>query len=445
MSRCRQADEALRESEDRYRSVYDALHEGLVLQDADGNIRAVNASAERILGRSAEQMMGRTSHDAEWQAIHEDGSPFPSETHPIVVSLATGHAQHGVIIGMQKPDATLAWLSVNSQPLFRNGEATPYAAVASFIDITDLKRLEQLVRESEERYHSLFEHSLDAILLTNPDGTILAANPAATLMFRRSEAELIQAGRSGIIDATDPRLHALLDERARTGKAKGELRLKRGDGTVFPVELSSTIFRDSAGRPYTSMFIRDITEQQRLTQELTNLAFYDFLTGLPNRPLFMDRLNQRLQHVKREATRRFAVLFIDLDNFKDINDCLGHAAGDQVLIEVADRLRTCVGHKDTISRLGGDEFTILLDDTSELSRATIIADRIQAVLTQPIYLSGQVVLITASLGLTIGTAGYSSVEQLLQDADTAMYQAKHAGKARYVISAEALSLVADAP
>lgn len=429
----KQAEEALRESEERYHTIYNALHEGLVLQHADGTIQAVNASAERILGLSAAQMMGRTSHDPVWRAIHEDGSPFPGETHPIVVSLATGQPQHTVIIGLQKPDETLAWVSVNAQPLFRNDDTTPYAAVASFIDITDLKRLEQSLRASEERYSSLIEHSFDAILLTQPDGAILTANPAATLLFRMTEADLIRSGRSGVVEISDPRLKELMEERTRTGKATGELTMKRADGTRFPAQISSTIFLDSAGLPHTSMLIRDVTEQKKTTEELTNRAFYDPLTRLPNRALFMDRLQQQVQQRMRDTTRLFAVFFVDLDGFKLVNDSLGHAMGDQLLTEVASRLTGCVRENDTVSRLGGDEFTILLDGIGGLGSATTTADRLQTLLTQPFQLGGHEVVISASMGIALSTSDATSAEDLLRYADTAMYRAKTSGKACYEV------------
>ena len=139
----REAEEALRESEDRYRSVITALFEGVILIDGDGAIRASNPSAQRILGLSVDQLAGRTSFDPRWQAIHEDGSPFPGETQPTWVTLQTGQPCHDVIMGLRKPDGSLAWLSINSQPLYRPRDANPYAVVASFADITERRQAEE--------------------------------------------------------------------------------------------------------------------------------------------------------------------------------------------------------------------------------------------------------------------------------------------------------------
>jgi PAS domain S-box-containing protein len=163
-------EEALRESEERYRSVITAMQEGVVLLGADGCIRACNASAERSLGLSAEQIMGRTPLDPRWQAIHEDGSPFPGETHPVMVTLRTGRPCSNVVMGVRKPNGEFTWVSINSQPLFRADESTPYAVVASFSDITKRKHTEEALRESEQRWRSLTEALPQLVWSATPDG-----------------------------------------------------------------------------------------------------------------------------------------------------------------------------------------------------------------------------------------------------------------------------------
>jgi PAS domain S-box-containing protein len=166
----KQAEEALRESEERYRSVITAMHEGVVLLGTDGCIRAFNASAERILGLSAEQIMGRTPLDPRWDAIHEDGSEFPGETHPVIVTLRTGRPCSNVVMGVRKPTGELTWISVNSQPLLRGNESTSYAVVASFSDITHRKHTEEALRQSEQRWRSLTEALPQLVWSAAPDG-----------------------------------------------------------------------------------------------------------------------------------------------------------------------------------------------------------------------------------------------------------------------------------
>jgi PAS domain S-box-containing protein len=275
----RRAEQALSDSEERYRSIVAAISEGIVMQDAQGRIITCNQSAERILGLSHDQMMGLTSFDPRWQAVHEDGSPTTGDDHPIVITRLTGQPQSNVVLGVHRPDGTLVWMSVNTQPLRRPGESLPYAVVASFADITDQKRAELALRESEARYRALFENSIDGVLFTAPDGSIFAANPEACRMLGRTEEEICTVGRAGVVDPSDPRLPVVLDERLRTGRFRNELTLVRKDGTRFPAEVSSGVFADKDGNLRTSMVVRDITErkhayellEQRVTERTREL------------------------------------------------------------------------------------------------------------------------------------------------------------------------------
>jgi PAS domain S-box-containing protein len=262
--------EALEESEERYRSIVAAMEEGIVLQDASGVIRACNASAERILGLSVDQMMGRTSVDPRWRAVHENGLPFPGEEHPAMVTLRTGQPQSNVIMGVHRPEGALAWISINSQPLFRMGESLPSGVVTSFTDITERRQAERVLRESEERYRSLYQNSLDGILLTAPDGRVFAANAAACAILGRSEEEICQLGRESLLDRSDPLLAPGLEERARTGVFRGELTFLRPDGSPLPCEVSSSVFQDSEGRSRAIVILRDISERKRAESALVH-------------------------------------------------------------------------------------------------------------------------------------------------------------------------------
>ena len=264
----KRAEAALPESEELYRSMITAMQEGIVFHDAEGRISACNSSAERILGLSLDQMMGRTSLDPRWRAIYEDGSSFPGDRHPAMVTLRTGQPQSNVIMGVHKPDGILTWISINSQPVFRPDETRPYAVVASFTDISGRKLAEQSLRESEERYRSLFDNSLDGILLTAPDGSVLAANPAACRMFGRTEEQICKVGRSGLVDLSDPRVAVALEERASTGRFRSEMFLMRHDGTRFSGEVTSNVFKDKDGQLLTSMIIRDITRRKQAEEAL---------------------------------------------------------------------------------------------------------------------------------------------------------------------------------
>jgi diguanylate cyclase (GGDEF)-like protein len=215
---------------------------------------------------------------------------------------------------------------------------------------------------------------------------------------------------------------------------ENELRKVRKDGSVIWVRERSQLLFDEDGAPIElHMISRDITERKQAEEQLLHNAFHDALTGLPNRTLFMDRLERAVEHGKRHEDYLFAVLFLDLDRFKVINDSLGHTLGDQLLIAIAGRLKVCLRPTDTAARLGGDEFTILLEDIKDISDAIRVAERIQEQLRSPFHLSRQEVFTSASIGIVFRGTDYNQPEDLLRDADIAMYRAKVLGKARYEI------------
>jgi diguanylate cyclase (GGDEF)-like protein/PAS domain S-box-containing protein len=195
----------------------------------------------------------------------------------------------------------------------------------------------------------------------------------------------------------------------------------------------TTMVRSDGTVKYTVITGIDITERKALEEQLVHDAFHDALTGLPNRALFMDRLGQCLRHSVRRKDRMFAVLFLDLDRFKLINDSLGHMLGDRLLTEVAHRLECCVRPGDTAARLGGDEFTVLLEDVKDGGDAALVAERIQQQLKLPLKLAGQEIFISASIGIAMSETGYEKPDDVLRDADIAMYRAKSRGGARHEV------------
>jgi diguanylate cyclase (GGDEF)-like protein len=206
----------------------------------------------------------------------------------------------------------------------------------------------------------------------------------------------------------------------------------RKDGTSFPVEYTSTPILEDGELAGAVVTFRDITERKALKEQLHHQAFHDLLTGLPNRALFMDRLEHALTRANRRGSK-VAVLFADLDNFKVINDSLGHKVGDQLLIAVAERLKTHLRPEDTAARLGGDEFTILAEDIASAGEVVQIAERIAELLQPPIALDGQEVFATVSTGIALNSPTQEEPADLLRHADLAMYRAKYRGKARYEV------------
>jgi diguanylate cyclase (GGDEF)-like protein/PAS domain S-box-containing protein len=290
---------------------------------------------------------------------------------------------------------------------------------------------EQMLKESEERYRLLVELSPEAIVVQS-DGKILYANPAAADLFGAESVDTLLG--LGIADFVHPdycenflaRENHLKENQQSNLKAEKFVRL---DGQVRDVEvvLASITY---GGQPAMQILTRDITERRRAEEQLLHDAFHDSLTGLPNRALFIDHLKLAVNHCRRLKGYLFAILFIDLDRFKIINDSLGHLVGDELLSAIARRLEICLRDGDTIARMGGDEFTILLDGITDYGDAQRVAERVQEVLEQPFTLAGRELFVTASVGIKYSSSGEEQPEDLLRDADTAMYYAKALGKAQ---------------
>lgn len=290
------------------------------------------------------------------------------------------------------------------------------------------------LKESEERYRLLVELSPEAIVV-QIDNRIVYANSAAANLFGAEEVETLLGLAVASFVHPDHRENFLARERHLKWNQQSSLKAEkfvRLDGQVRDVEviLASVTY---GGRPATQILTRDITERRRAEEQLLHDAFHDSLTGLPNRALFVDHLKLAVNHCRRRKGYIFAVLFIDLDRFKVINDSLGHMIGDELLIAIARRLEICLRDGDTIARLGGDEFTILLDGITDYADAQRVAERVQEVLEQPFGLAGRELFVTASVGIKYSNGDDEQPEDLLRDADTAMYCAKALGKAQYQV------------
>lgn len=263
------AEDALLASEERYRSLVTALTEGIVLHDSSGAILTCNTSAERILGLTIDQMTGRTSLDPRWRAVHEDGSPFPGETHPAMVTLQTGEPCNNIIMGVYKPDDTLTWISINSQPIKKPGEIKPYAIVASFADITERRQAEEKQREAELRYRALFNQSHDAIFIVSVEGAHLDINQRAADMLGYAIEELRGLSVKDISAEGQESLHVL--QRLLRGEHIPiyERLFQKKNGEALPVEINAELVRDSHGKPlHIQSIVRDITERKQAQEAL---------------------------------------------------------------------------------------------------------------------------------------------------------------------------------
>ena len=321
--------------------------------------------------------------------------------------------------------------------------AMPIVAIVYFTYKTYLKNIESAERhvaqlqESEERFRSAFDYAAIGMALVSPEGKWLQVNRSLCEMVGYSERELLGMSWESIthqddLGAVRAQVEQLLAGRFPTYQTEKRYTHKNG-GEVW-IFLSISLTRDPETKSNRLIFqTQDITDRKRAERQLLHDAFHDTLTGLPNRALFVDRLKQALARTKRLGPHQFAVLFLDLDRFKIINDSLGHIVGDQLLVGIARRLEACLRPGDTVARLGGDEFTILLEDVTDISEAILVAERVEKEVSSPFNLRGHEVFTTVSVGIAPSTIGYDSPDEILRDADTAMYRAKSLGKARHEV------------
>jgi diguanylate cyclase (GGDEF)-like protein/PAS domain S-box-containing protein len=309
--------------------------------------------------------------------------------------------------------------------------------------IAEQERIRRALEESEEHYRSAFEHFRSAfdhaagMALVAPDGRWLEVNHSLCEMLGYEEQEMLGLSLGDVAHPDDLaavliNIDRLVKDKSETFQVEQRFLHKRGH-TVWTL-LSVSVVTAAADKSAHLIFqSQDITDRKRAEERLVHDALHDSLTGLPNRVLFMDHLKHAVERARRNKGFHFTVLFLDLDRFKIINDSLGHMVGDQLLVGIARRLETCVRSIDTVARLGGDEFTILLEDLKDPAETVEIVNRIQSELSVPFKLGGHEVFTSVSIGVAPSTTGYERAEDILRDADTAMYRAKSSGKARHEV------------
>jgi diguanylate cyclase (GGDEF)-like protein/PAS domain S-box-containing protein len=304
------------------------------------------------------------------------------------------------------------------------------------IDVTESKR-----REEQLGYQAhLLENIQDAVMATDEDFTLRAWNKGAEQMFGWRADEVLGRKVHEVVRSaySEEQLDQVLRELSESGQQHTDAVKYHKDGSPIYAEELTIALRGEQGQitGYLSI-MRDLTERkesERLRRSEARLryqAFHDLLTGLANRHLFLEHLEQALRRTGRTRGRKVAVLFMDLDNFKVINDSLGHQLGDVLLTAVSERLQGCLRPQDTLARFGGDEFTVLLEEVANPNEAVRVAERILETFRSPFVLEGREVVVTASIGIALGTASTKNSEELLRDADTAMYRAKAQGTLKY--------------
>ncbi len=300
----------------------------------------------------------------------------------------------------------------------------------------------QTARGSEEVFRSAFDCAAIGMALVSPKGKWLQVNRSLCEILGYTEEELLEKNFQDVTHPDDlgPTLASLKNLiKGKTHAYQAEKRyVRKGGELVWGLWTAARIVESETNAMRLIFQVQDITERKLSEERLMHDAFHDALTGLPNRALLIDHIKLTIARSKRREGHLFAVLFLDLDRFKVINDSLGHMIGDQLLVGVARRLESCLRDGDTVARVGGDEFTILLEDIEHETEAVSVAERIEKEMSQPFHLSGHEVFTTVSVGIAPSSTGYEDPEDILRDADTAMYRAKSLGKARHEVFDKAM-------
>lgn len=300
-----------------------------------------------------------------------------------------------------------------------------------------LEKQSTALRESEERFRSAFDFAPIGIALVSPEGNWVKVNKALSKILGYTEEEFLASDFQSMVFKEDLdkmliKINELLSGKTASCQLEQRYLNKRGE-IVWVSWSGSTVLNTKAKQPGLIFQIQDITDKKHAEKQLEYKATHDPLTGLPNRALFMARLEQSLEKVRENPSHKVSVLFIDLDRFKYVNDSLGHQIGDELLVKIARRLKDCMRPRDLVARLGGDEFTILVEGGHQPEEVVNIAGRIQEKFVLPFDLSGHEVYSSASIGILNVSEQHKTPEDLMRDADTAMYQAKRSGKARHEV------------
>ncbi|MBF0588406.1 MAG: EAL domain-containing protein [Magnetococcales bacterium] len=444
-------------------ALFDAIMQsavdGMVIIDQRGVVLAFNRSAEKLFGYKAEEVTGqnvsmlmpspfREGHDGYLERYIATGRRIIVGT----IREVTGRRKDGFQFPLElsvsefRSEGCIFFSGILHDITERKDDERALQEARTQLEERVRKRTEQLEHVNERLQQRLeeesrmaaelrlaskvFENAGEAILITDENARVISVNDAYVRITGFDRDQIIgrnpRIAKSGRHDKSFYK--AMWDGLRESGKWSGEIWDRRDNGEIYPKWLTITVVRNEADEVsnYVGIFT-DISEAKQVEERLQQLAYYDSLTNLPNRKLFSERLEHDLETALRHK-KRLALMFIDLDRFKYVNDTFGHAVGDELLVEVSKRLRGCVRKADTVARLGGDEFTVILTDVGREEHAAQVAGNIITQLQKPIHVAGEELLIGASIGISLHPQDGENAETLVKHADIAMYQAKKGGR-----------------
>lgn len=420
---CGDAGKALVEERNLLRNLIDNLPDLIYVKDRESRFITCNIAVAHLLGvRAPEELVGKTGFDFYPQKLakkyNDDEQELIRSGKPVI-----NREEHIITSEGEK-----RWFSITKVPL-RDSDEKVVGIVATGRDITERKLAEEALRESEERYRKIFENTVTASIVIEKDDKISLANEEFERLsgFPKKEIE----GKKNLTTFVKPEdlewikeLLRLRRKRPNSVPNKYEFNFIDRHGKIKHTLLTIELIPGTK-KSIASLF--DITDHKQNELRLQKMATHDELTKIPNRRLFQERLVHALYRAHRHK-QLLGILYLDLDDFKDVNDSLGHEVGDLLLKAVADRLLECVRENDTVSRIGGDEFTIILEDAYQLEDIVIVAERIIESIAKPFTLVGHKCTVTISIGISIYPHDDKNWQALIKKSDAAMYRAKRLGK-----------------
>ncbi len=424
-------EKALRQSEKKHRAIFENATEGIFQISLDHDLMSANPAMASIFGYAGVEDLMTDGHGFLQRVISSD-----DRVRLLSQALQLGVARN-VELDALKADGTKTWISMNVRTVKRADGCISHLE-GSVRDVSMRKKAERKLAVQKGLFQQLFDNSPLGILLLGKDGAPMDINPSFTSLFGYTKSDLHSLFEMLLHPDSLDESFAFISTVLSGTSVSTETRRRTKDGRVIPVSMLGYPYELDGTISGAFFIFSDISERKNYEAQLTRQALRDNLTGLPNRVLFMDRLNRAMTRQQRNREYRFAVLMIDLDSFKRVNDTLGHQAGDHLLQEVASRLSHCLRNVDTVARMGGDEFAVLLEDFQSNQEAIAITRRMLEAIRHPLMILDQEVQVSASVGVVLQTERYTSPNDLLRDADISMYRSKELGKNQFKVFSKSM-------